>query len=90
MAEVRKRVRTDMVLAQKLTGNIAGWGAFAWKSGQACLPGRGAFAHFEIVNDVAWVQERDAGRIGPRWVGECGNGVHASRRAGADGKRVET
>ena len=46
MAEVRKIVSADMVLAQQFTGHVAGWSAFAGKCGQALLPGCDAFAHF--------------------------------------------
>jgi len=46
-AAVRKRVSTDMVLAQQFTRHIAGWSAFARKCRQALLPGRNAFAHLD-------------------------------------------
>jgi hypothetical protein len=46
-AAVRKRVSTDMVLAQQFTRHIAGWSAFARKFRQALLPGRDAFAHLD-------------------------------------------
>jgi hypothetical protein len=46
MAEVRKRLSADMVLAQQFTGHVAGRSAFAGKCGQALLPRCDAFAHF--------------------------------------------